>query len=493
MSSEHPWLKPFFALLLLSLLSGQGGCRRNQGVPATFDVPTTAVEARDIRCVERPEGCVLCDGRGSPPALLEPDEPPSSLCDPKDAANCVDFCSRLAPECATPWSRGPSCLLRSEEEFRSEIFRRDTADRPEVLLQGRVTDDAGRRLENARIRVWYQGTAIDDQISGKDGTFRVRLRSTTNPYSVRIAHIGHATEMGEVKVEKSATISRTFRLGVETLLKGRVVDVAGAPVPHALIRAMRSAEDPIEASSVQSGDDGQFVLPGLEARKYILMVSRFGWIPTSVRATVTTPPVPMGRISIRLIRTGVIRGSVVDGDGDALANAMVVAMLSGGFGVANSPIVWTTDAEGHFQQDRFGPGTYYLWARHGERLVYPPEKIELAEGHLDVEAELAVSHKGARVRGRVETSSGQAFDPETRAVLVGRSPLAFPRKAVADIDRSGGFSITGVLPGRYELSIRVGPRVLPIVSGPRDVEVPIEEGASVDLNEGIVVRPKPEE
>jgi len=41
--------------------------------------------------------------------------------------------------------------------------------------------------------------------------------------------------------------------------------------------------------------------------------------------------------------------------------------------------------------------------------------------------------------------------------------------------------------------VRVGPRVLPIISGPREIEVPIEEGATVDLPEGVVVRPRPAE
>jgi hypothetical protein len=76
---------------------------------------------------------------------------------------------------------------------------------------------------------------------------------------------------------------------------------------------------------------------------------------------------------------------------------------------------------------------------------------------------------------------------------MGRSPLAFPRKAVGEVDKGGAFTIAGVLPGRYELSIRAGPRVFPIISGPREVEVPIEEGATVDLPETVIVRPRPEE
>jgi hypothetical protein len=41
--------------------------------------------------------------------------------------------------------------------------------------------------------------------------------------------------------------------------------------------------------------------------------------------------------------------------------------------------------------------------------------------------------------------------------------------------------------------VRVGTRVLPISSGPREVEIPIEPGATVDLSDTIVVRPQAEE
>ena len=50
-----------------------------------------------------------------------------------------------------------------------------------------------------------------------------------------------------------------------------------------------------------------------------------------------------------------------------------------------------------------------------------------------------------------------------------------------------------LLPGRYEISVRVGPRILQITSGPREVEIPIDPGATVDLPETITVRPQAEE
>ena len=79
------------------------------------------------------------------------------------------------------------------------------------------------------------------------------------------------------------------------------------------------------------------------------------------------------------------------------------------------------------------------------------------------------------------------------STFFGRSPLALPRTAVGEIDSEGRFVVSGLLPGRYEVSIRVGARVLSITSGPREVEVPIEPGVSVDLPEQLIVRPQAEQ
>jgi hypothetical protein len=41
--------------------------------------------------------------------------------------------------------------------------------------------------------------------------------------------------------------------------------------------------------------------------------------------------------------------------------------------------------------------------------------------------------------------------------------------------------------------VRVGSRILQITGGPREVEIPIDPGATVDLTDTIVVRPSAEE
>jgi hypothetical protein len=466
------------------------GCPRDRSRSAAPNASTTSLDTRDVRCVERPEGCVWCEGRGPSLPLVDPDAVPSSLCDPKDPGSCVDFCSRLAPECAVPWRTGASCLLASEQEFRRELFRRDTADRPEALVQGRVTDEAGHRVEGAKISVWFQGTTIADEISAKDGSFHLRLRAGPFVYTVRVSRASLATEITDLRIDKAGTIARNFRLAPENVIRGRVVSAKGDPIGGVTVHAVRNPDDPIASGETVTAEDGTYVLGGLDARRYFLRASKFGWLPDTLKWAVTAPA---ARVGFKLQRTGVIAGQVVDADGEGQPSATVVALLSGGFGAAGSPIIWTVDSSGKFAQDRFQAGTYYLWARHGEMLVYPPEKIEITDQELDAEIELKLSHKGARVRGQVTTRANAPLEPETRAVLFGRSPLAVPRKAVGEIDRDGKFVVGALLPGRYEISVRVGSRIMQITSGPREVEIPIEPGSTVDLAEAIAVRAQTEE
>jgi hypothetical protein len=478
--------------LALTLLAATAAaaCQRSRGRSAAPNAAATPLDPRDVRCVERPEGCIWCEGRGPTAPLVDPDALPSSLCDPKDPGNCVDFCSRLTPDCAVPWHSVPSCLLPSEQEFRRELFRRDTADRPEVFVQGRIADEAGHRVEAAKIRVWFQGTAILDDVSGKDGSYRLKLRAGPWTYSIRVSHPTLATEIAELRLDRGGTVNRNFRLAPENVIRGRVTDVKGTPVPGATVHAARNADDPIDSGEAQTLEDGTFILGGLDVKRYTLRASKFGWLPATLKAPVAAPA---ARVSIRLVSTGVIKGRVVDADGEGQPNATVVALLSGGLGVTGSPVIWTVDTNGEFAQDRFQPGTYYLWARHGEMLLYPPEKIEITDEDLEQEVELKLSHRGARVRGRIAGRGGIALETEARAVLLSRSPLALPRKAIGDIDRDGKFVVSALLPGRYEIAVRVGSRVLPIMSGPREGEVPIDPGVTLDLPETVVVRPQAEE
>ena len=486
---------PKIVLVLLSLAAA-GACRRSQGAKSNQPSGSVAPAVREVLCIEQQEGCVYCTGRDLLPApFLDADQSRPTICDPKNDDNCVEFCTTLAPECALPWSPKPHCLFESELEFQRAAFNRDTSDRPEIQVVGRLVDEGGRRIEGAHIDVWVsrgtQQTALAQEVSAKDGSFRIRLRGGPWNYSLRFSRPGMASEIVErLPVEKLAPMvgnqPKVFRLGPETVIKGRIVDSSSAAVPivDAEVSALRASEDGIESSSARTGDDGSFTLGGLEARRYFLRITKFGWRPLVMKGIQAGSGT---RVSIKLARATVIRGIVRDRGGDPESNAL----LSDVPGMPTTPIFWTSDSTGAFAQDRFAPGTYYLWARKGDMLAYPPEKIELAEGG-DVEVTLSLMQKGSRVTGQVLPVPGFRISPEARALLISRSsPLAFPRSAVADLDDNDGrFTFAGILPGRYEISIRDGTRTLAITAGPTEVEIPIDADVTVPLKEAITVRPR---
>jgi hypothetical protein len=465
-------------------------------------------------CVENNDGCLLCKGKLDEAPFLEAAESRPEICAPQDPDDCVEFCSAVTAACALPWTKGPTCLLGTELEWMRAVFHQEAADRPQVTFVGRVTDESGRvRIEGARVRVWVSREAASlhllDTVAEKDGMFRLPLRTGPWTYTLRLSHAGRASEIVErlqpdARPERGTppgpAAARTFRLGPEQVIRGRVVDGAtGEPVADALVSAFRSSEDAYEIAGARTAADGGFTLRGLaERQRYELRASKFGWRPeTFAQGPLGRPgapnrnePIaaPAQRVVLRLVRTGVIRGVVVDADDVAEPDATVLAVLAGAPG-PSVPVTWNADEEGRFEQADFVAGTYYLWARRGQMFVYPPVKKELGDGQ-DAEVRLQLHHKGARVIGRVRGRDGEPWAGRGVAKLVGGSPLAFPRAAVADIDREGRFVLTGVLPGRYEVRILSGTRgELGIVRGPRDVEIPIEPGSVVQLKEPVVVRP----
>jgi hypothetical protein len=489
-------------LLLAVLLSA--ACRRSASSDRRPDAGSPSQNAGPLVCVEQPDGCVFCAGTQEQGSFLEPDQSRPLICDPADDESCVEFCSLWTPSCALPWWKGKTCLVDSDIEFRRALFNLRAADRPEVVLAGRVVDDVGKRITGASVRVWLSWGAwpglvpLVEEVSGKDGGFRIPLRSGPWAYSVRVSHPDHATAIADKipadRLDKSGGNLRTFRLPVMQTIRGKVVDLAtGLGVPGATIHAARAADDPIQVGEGLSGEDGGFTVGGLESRRYVLKVSKFGWRPLPVNPPVQAPAL---RIALKLMQANVIRGSVIDADGEAEPSATVAAVLASAPGVPSPPIVWTSDNDGKFAQDHFLAGTYFLWARRGEMLAYPPSRIELSDSHV-VEVRIALSHRGARVSGRVQAEAGRvgAAGPsgELSVELVSRSPLSFPRNPVAKLDGEGRFLLTGVLPGRYRFAIKSDIRAMAITRGPREVELPIEPGSVVALKEPIVVRPRLED
>jgi hypothetical protein len=408
-------------VLALVLAMVVAACKRSHQVTTALDAGTIAPAKREVVCVEQPDGCLRCADRNGEAPFLDAEQTRPTLCDPKDPEDCFEFCSVLTADCAMPWWQGAGCVEDTELEFDRARFNLATANLAETMVVGRVVDETGKRIEGAKIRVWLARgpvlTPLLEEKAGKDGVFRLRLKTGPWTYALRFSFPGLASEVVERfspdRPERPSTAAapRVFRMGPEHLIRGRVVDkVDGNPVVGASVAAVRSADDALDLAEARTAEDGGFVLGGLEAKRYFLRVSKFGWRPLTTKAPIAAPA---AKVVLRLTQANAIQGVVVDRDGEPEPNATVAAVLSGGPGTPDFTVDWRTDAEGRFAEDNFAGGTYYVWARRGNMLVYPPEKIELAESQ-GVEVRLVLSHRGARVSGTVVVQNGMSLGGEAR-------------------------------------------------------------------------------
>ena len=192
-------LAKFRACVALALLFALPACKRSVQVSSARPADVTTASPRGVLCVEQPDACLYCVGREGEAPFLEAFQSRPRVCDPKDAEECVEFCSALAPACALPWTPGAHCVLDSELDFHRALFNRDTADRPEVIFSGRVTDEGGHRLEGVHVEIRVtrgtQFTPLGDEVSAKDGTFKLHLRNGPWTYALRLRRNGLASEI----------------------------------------------------------------------------------------------------------------------------------------------------------------------------------------------------------------------------------------------------------------------------------------------------------
>jgi hypothetical protein len=461
--------------LLLLLLS----CRRQTAQNFESPEPTPLLTSNNVACIRQEEGCVLCV---SPRPTVEDEFRSVHICNPQKNTQCVDFCTTLAAECATPWRSGPNCIAGSVDEFRRAQFWLEASDRPVAELVGRAVDAESHKLEGARIELADGPTVLEQAISGKDGNFRIVLRSGT--FIVRISHPGQATLLDTVRLggEKGPPQLRVFRLSPEQRIAGRVIDERGMPVGQGQIIAMRQLSDSLPSAETQTAADGTFQLRGLDVHKYALRVLAFGYRLSE------TPRVqaPAKGMVIKTMRTHIVRGTVLGKNGEPLPQAKILVVPI----AAESSTVnqWTSGADGRYAISDLVPGSYLMWAAKGDQATYPPMRVTLEAEDLEpLDVDLQLDHEGSLVTGAVQDEDGRAI-AGAYVELAPKWPLALPVGAGAATTRDGKFSVDGLTPGRYEISVKLGLRPLPLLAGPRDVQVPIEEGEEVDLDAAIKVR-----
>jgi hypothetical protein len=258
--------------------------------------------------------------------------------------------------------------------------------------------------------------------------------------------------------------------------EGRVVDAgSGEPVRKAMVILRRNQES---GAAAYTDAKGEFHFAELEPGAYAVSAMRDGYVASRKEPPVVVTILPektQSDLTVKLVRTGVVSGRVVDADGDPVAGASIQLMAGkgkreGGFA--------TTNDRGEYRAFGVPPGKYRLVAATNSKLAGDPSlKLTGAEepsyswtyypGTADPRrattievgpgAELQgfdmalVRSRVVRVRGRV---TGPADAPGPFFVILSpSSPGNLLRSSNAQVRTAGGtFELTGVEPGAYVLS-----------------------------------------
>ena len=257
-------------------------------------------------------------------------------------------------------------------------------------------------------------------------------------------------------------------------VSGVVVSASsGKPIGKADVAIGMINETPIH---VFTDSDGKFTVQDLQPGSYLIFASASGYVRkqyNSVEASTLGPPLridastPTPSLTIRLTPTSVIRGRIVDPDGDPLEWVTVYAfreLRRNGAIELSPPIATQNDTEGNYRLTGLAPGRYRLLARGGRWLpgqnkqfdaAWYPRTIQIRTGdqldRIDISMNLEPVHQ---LRGRLIAPAGD----EAKMYSIQLIPRGTPPAVLSVLNTpiryrgsTGEFESDDVVAGAYTL------------------------------------------
>jgi len=251
-------------------------------------------------------------------------------------------------------------------------------------------------------------------------------------------------------------------------ISGKVLTGSGEPLRRATvaIERVKYADGSTETvGDTTTGDNGDFTFPDLAPARYRLQAEKSGYVAghfprTRALVRITSGDV-VDDITLRLVPVCVVSGSVLDGNGEPLAKAVIRLLrykyYPGGrrLTVAREAI---SDERGEYRIGDLSPGRYYVVVSYHSRIsdvvcppVYYPDVGSFAEAiqiRLLPNDEtpikfILVPAKPVRVRGSL---SGWSRTVRVSLIPSGGVPYAQPLSVETS---NGSFQFKSVLPGDY--------------------------------------------
>lgn len=336
---------------------------------------------------------------------------------------------------------------------------RDTGGRAVAGAAVSVRAVAGSGPESGLSRAGRPyGSVPPSAIGVTDGEGRARLeRLRPGRFEVEIKAPGHVAKTLDATVAREGT-----DLGVQTLepgidVAGRVVDEHEQGVADVDVVIEVFPGIPGGTAAARTDAQGHFVVPDQPMAGEIRLLTRGGGVVATSSTPVKLPP--EGPVTVRVQRARALEGRVVDErDGAPVAGVTIAVtkelLLAQGQSFRNVGNAESGE-DGAFRVEGIGPGGHVLWiSAEG----FKPVRLEVDVPEDEASRPVTViMRRGLSISGRVEEATGAP----AAGVHVDLAPAAAEQGSRTGMgmrvdvrtDPEGRFSVEGLDPGRYLLSV----------------------------------------
>jgi protocatechuate 3,4-dioxygenase beta subunit len=305
-------------------------------------------------------------------------------------------------------------------------------------LEGQVVDGEERPVRGAVVAISAQPPRVTE--TEADGSFAFEGLMAKR-YSVD-AHKGDA-HGGPVSVNLTAT-SDPVLLRLEAV--GQVVVTVLAATTRSPLAAATVELRGIANRKVTTDQQGRAVLGAVGGSWHVLKVAAPGYAPAWRTISSSGEPGAVVEQVFLLEAAAAVSGRVVDGGGNPLENAYVLAqdVAATGFAFANvrdDGVV--TDKNGRWQIAAVAPGTYRFSAMHA---AYAPGlsvavRVDGRSARRDI---LITLEAGGRVAGKVQAKTGGGVASAQVRIAPRSQGLALDTVRQVYSDAAGNFEFTGL-------------------------------------------------
>jgi Carboxypeptidase regulatory-like domain len=406
-------------------------------------------------------------------------------------------------------------------------------------IRGRVTDDTGRPLRAAQIRLSAVGGGTEPRTVDSDDDGRYDVTDVrAGRYNVTVIHAGYLPlrygqrrprELGKLLDIADGQILENvdFMLPRMSVIAGRLTDETKEPIADALVFAMRSIYFDGRRQFVPTGsgplvrtdDSGEYRLVGLMPGTYIVVarardtwsvdeggVEQIGYNPTYYPGTVNVSSAreitaalgqEVGNVDFALtpMRTARINGTAVDSHGRPFSMVMLADEIRGeGFGSFGAVARAQVGADGRFSIPHVPAGHYKLEAStltSAGNSVDPPEIaiLPIDVNGMNIDGVTLIGSTGGSVTGTIVTDSGALPKLQDVRIRIARRLMGQPeplmlgtfgnRLGFADIKEDGTFAMEHVFgPARIQVTVSDGWAVKAIRHNGEDITDAVLDFAS---------------